>query len=464
MEERHLKEDHPPGNKGKRTRRKSFIIASACLAILLLFLVGRLFLLPDKYLRQIYLVPEDAIFILETGDPVGSWKTFSTSDMWQFMKTFPPFAEIAASASSLDTVLRENRRLFNLAGSRNLMISAHITRPGDYDFLFIADLENFSKVGSLKNQLDKLYGTLDYQVTTRRYQDTEIKELFDPEERETLYLAFVRNHLVCSYTGLLVEAAIREAEAPRLGRDLNFIDITQQIPRGGLGKIYLNYRHMDDYLALYTNGRNPALNSVFNSLYYSGLRIGFDDEDLVIEGASNYVDSLDSYLVAMLRSGTHKMEAPEVLSQRTAFYLGLGFDDIDEFYGNLEQTLQQDEATWQSFQEGVALIERRLKINVKEDLLSWMEGEIAFAQNEPGKLGRQQEFIVAIKANDIDDARKHLDFVKDQVRRNTPLKFDSINYQGYEIITWNCQAFSGFFLARCSSGLRDLFIPLWMIM
>src|SRR3546814_14266981 len=100
------------------------------------------------------------------------------------------------------------------------MISAHITRPGDYDFLFIADLENFSKVGSLKNQLDKLYGTLDYQVTTRRYQDTEIKELFDPEERETLYLAFVRNHLVCSYTGLLVEAAIREAEAPRLGRAL----------------------------------------------------------------------------------------------------------------------------------------------------------------------------------------------------------------------------------------------------
>src|SRR3546814_17543685 len=71
-----------------------------------------------------------------------------------------------------------------------------------------------------------------------------------------------------------------------------------------------------------------------------------------------------------------------------------------------------------------------------------MEGEIAFAQNEPGNLGRQQEFIVAIKANDIDDARKHLDFVKDQVRRNTPLKFDAINYQGYEI---NYLELSGFF-------------------
>src|SRR3546814_92432 len=131
MEERHLKEDHPPGNKGKRTRIKSFIIASACLAILLLFLVGRLFLLPDKYLRQIYLVPEDAIFILETGDPVGSWKTFSTSDMWQFMKTFPPFAEIAASASPPDSVLRDTRRLLNLAGSRNCKIYSHILPQGD---------------------------------------------------------------------------------------------------------------------------------------------------------------------------------------------------------------------------------------------------------------------------------------------------------------------------------------------
>lgn len=423
-------------------RKRVLIILSVCLGVLLLIVLGRLFLLPDKYLRQVYLVPEDAIFILETGDPVESWNTFSESEMWQFMQGFPPFAEIAGSAASLDTVLQENRRLLNLVGSRNLMISAHITRPGDYDFLFIADLENLSKAGSLKNQLDNLYGVLDYRVTTRRYENTEIKELFDPEERETLYLAFVRNHLVCSYTGLLVEAAIREVQEPMLGRDLNFIDITQQVPRGGLGKLYLNYRYVDDYLELYMGGENPAVTAVFNSLYYSGLSVDFSGNDLDLDGVSNYVDTLDAYLVALMRSGTHQMEAPEVLSQRTAFYLGLGFDNIDDFYTNLENTLRQDEATWQSFRDGVAMIERRLKINVQENLLSWMDGEIAFAQNEPGRLGRQQEFVVAIKAKDIDEARQQLDFVKEQVRRNTPLKFDAINYQGYVI---NYLELSGFF-------------------
>ncbi|QEC51642.1 uncharacterized protein DUF3352 [Anseongella ginsenosidimutans] len=423
-------------------RKKILISLSVCLGVLLLLVLGRLFLLPDKYLRQVYLVPRDAIFILETDEPVESWKTFSNSEMWQFMKGYPPFAEIAASAGSLDTVLQENRRLFDLIGSRNLMISAHITRPGDYDFLFLADLQNISKTGSLKNQLDKLYGALDYRVTTRRYENTEIKELYDPAQRETLYLAFVRNHLVCSYTGLLVEAAIREVREPQLGRDLNFIDIMQQVPGRGLCKLYLNYRYVDNYLELYMGGENQAVNDICSSLFYSGLNIGFDKNDLVLEGVSNYADTLDAYLVTLMRSGAHKMDAPGVLSQRTAFYLGLGFNDVDDFYANLELTLKQDEASWQSFREGVSMIERRLKINVKENLLSWMDGEIVFAQNEPGRLGRQQEFVVAIKAKDIDDAREHLDLVKEQVRKNTPLKFETINYQGYAI---NYLELSGFF-------------------
>lgn len=423
-------------------RKKILIILSVCLAAVLLLVLVRLFILPDKYLRQIYLVPQDAVFILETDEPVENWKAFSDSEIWQFMKGYPPFAEIAASAASLDTILQENRRLLNLAGSRNLMISAHITRPGDYDFLFLVDLGNISKAGSMKNQLDNLYSAMDYRVTTRKYEDIEIKELYDPEKRETLYLAFVRNHLVCSYTGLLVEAAIREMKEPKLGRDLNFIDISQQIPRQGLCKLYLNYRYFDDYLQLYTGGRNQAVSDICSSLYYSGLSIRLDENDLVLDGFSNYVDTLDAYLVALMRSGTQKMEAAEVLSQRTAFYLALGFDDIDDFYANLERTLRQDETSWQSFQDGVSQIEEKLKINVKEDLLSWMDGEIAFAQNEPGRLGRQQEFVVAIKASDIDLARERLDFVKEQVRKNTPLKFETINYQGYAI---NYLELSGFF-------------------
>lgn len=423
-------------------RKKALIISVAALAVLLLLIVGKFLLAPDRYLRQIYLVPRDAIFVIETDEPVNNWRSFSGSEIWQFMKEHPAFSEIAAGAGALDTLLDDNRRLFNLIGSRSLMISAHITRPGDYDFLFVVDLGSVSKVGSMKNQLDKLYAMMDYRVTTRRYEKVEIKELFDPESRETLYLAFVRNHLVCSYTGLLVEAAIREAADPRLGRDLDFIDVSRQVPRKGLCRLFLNYRYFDDYLEIYMGGRNEAVTDICGSLRYSGLDLRLGDGGLVLEGVSNYRDSLDAYLIALMKSGRSRMGAPEVLSGRTAFYLGLGFDDVDVFYENLLQTLKQNPATFKSFREGVALIEDRLKISVREQLLDWMDGEIAFAQNEPGRLGKQQEFVVAVRAGDIKEARKQLEVVKEQVRKRTPLKFKQIDYHEYRI---NYLELSGFF-------------------
>lgn len=424
-------------------RKKILIILSVCIGVIFLLVLGRVFLLPDNYLRQVYLVPRDAVFILETDEPVKSWNEFNTSELWQFMRGYPPFSELSESAASLDSVLQGNRRLLSLVGSRNLMISAHITRPGDYDFLFLIDLGTISKVGSMKNQLDQLYKIFDYQVTTRRYGEVEIKELFDPDTRQTLYLAFVRNHVICSYTGLLVEAAIREMREPQLGRDLNFIDVSREIPRRGLARLYLNYRYVDDFLRLYTGGsRNQSVENICRSLYYTGLSLRFDREDLALKGVSNYIDSLDAYLVALMRSGSHRMDAPDILSQRTAFYLGLGFDDIGGFYENLERTLRQDGQTWQTFQEGISTLEKRLKIDVRNDLLSWMDGEIAFAQNEPGRLGRQQEFVVAVKAIDIRKARERLDFVKEQVRKNTPLKFETLHYQGYDL---NYLELSGFF-------------------
>ena len=54
---------------------------SVCLGVIFLLVLGRAFLLPDNYLRQVYLVPRDAVFILETNEPVKSWNEFNTSEL-----------------------------------------------------------------------------------------------------------------------------------------------------------------------------------------------------------------------------------------------------------------------------------------------------------------------------------------------------------------------------------------------
>ncbi|MEN9738700.1 MAG: hypothetical protein RLZZ318_734, partial [Bacteroidota bacterium] len=67
---------------------------------------------PNKFVDGYYLIPNDAVMVVETEDPVGNWQTFSSSNMWQGMKSFPPFEEITQNADMLDEVIQSNQQVF----------------------------------------------------------------------------------------------------------------------------------------------------------------------------------------------------------------------------------------------------------------------------------------------------------------------------------------------------------------
>ena len=52
------------------------------------------FLTPDKNINSFYLIPKDAIYIMETSTPVESWNRFSKSEVWRFLKKQEYFAGI----------------------------------------------------------------------------------------------------------------------------------------------------------------------------------------------------------------------------------------------------------------------------------------------------------------------------------------------------------------------------------
>ena len=415
--------------------KKKLIWSSVILIILLtvLFYVHKLYWSPDNSLRQIYLVPHDAMYIVETNDPFNDWDKFSNSEPWQYLCGQEKMKEISDNAHALDSVLRENKTLLNLLGKRNLMISAHITRRNDFDFLFVVDMQKTAKLESLKDQVENLMKMVNYTVTSREYKGYRILELFDPKERITLYMAFVNNQMVCSYTGLLVEKSITEKENPSIGRDLYFLDIEKQKTGSGLCKIYINYKYFNSYLTLLSGMQDENLTEICNSMKFSGLQFNASDEKLSIKGYTNLNDSTDSYLLALLQSGKNKITAQKILSNRTAFFLTMGFDNANLFMDNVEKVMQNTPAAYQTFKKNRDRIESFLDINIREHFLSWMEGEVVFAQNAPGTLGRQNEFVAVIKMKNKKEALKNLDFIEKQVKKKTPIKFKQIDYEGYEI-------------------------------
>ena len=420
--------------KKKRTKTIIFGILSIVILLFIVYFTYNLYLRPDNFIRQIYLVPKDAVYIIETDDPVNNWHKFSKRKPWQYLKGQQKMEEINRKADTMDSILQANKTAFELFGKRNLIISAHITRKSDYDFLFIVDLQKTSKLESLKSQLEILFKTFNFRVTQRKFKGEQIIELYDKDDRSTLYLAIIDNHLICSYTGLLVEKSIIEKDDPFIGRDLYYLDVAQKVQDGGLFKIYINYGNLDNYLTMLTGVSDPDMREIYRPLSYTGLQFKASDEMLSLKGYTSLNDiTADSYIPALLRSGSRPVTVQKVLSVRTAFYLDMGFDDPVKFINNVENVLQKDKESYDTFKKNWDLIEKKLKIDIQKNFLSWMDGEVTFAQQTPGSLDRQNEFVAAIKMKNKKDAVSNLNFIEESIRKNTPVRFKTIEYEGYEI-------------------------------
>jgi hypothetical protein len=400
------------------------------------------FVSPNESFQAIYLIPKNAIYFIETDEPIRNWKQISRNPVWKHMRTQPYFGELTASANSLDSLLAQNTRLFDLFGSRHVLASAHVYRPNTYDFLFIVDLEKAAKLKFLQEYLTNL-GTGAFRITRRNYEGQAITELYDKASRQTLYLTFVENLLVCSYVHTLVEAAIHQKEDPAIGRDFRYIDISRKVSTGGMFNVYMQYAFLDEYMRCYMSEGNEYISSLSRSLGFTGAAFDLkDDGQMKLEGYTNVNDSISPYLKAMLQSGKGKLSAQEIIPQRTAFYMSLSVDNFPTFYDNFTQLLKENSKEYTEYMANLNRVEKFLKISVQDNFVKWIGQEVAFVQTQPVGLGKDNEFAVIIKARDVDEAKTNLAFVTKQVAKRSPVKFKDVPYKGYLI---NYMAVKGFF-------------------
>jgi hypothetical protein len=392
------------------------------------------FLTQDKNVNSFYLIPKDAIYIIETSTPIESWNKFAKSDVWRFLKKQAYFSDIGKNADYLDSLLHDNSTLFTLFGQRDVIISAHKTKPKDYDFLFLVNLKKGSKIGFVEETLEQVLSASGMRVDKKEFKNKSIISAYDLQSKETLYFSTVQNYLLCSYSNQLLENSIMEVESPQIGRDESFLNIYQETSEEGLCKMYINYSYIDEYMQCYSNETDPMVKDLSKILLYSGFKVEVEDDFAGLEGYTNINDSMDSYLRALMLSGKGNITAHKIAPRRTAIYHSLGFDNGMGFYKNLQKVLQANESVYDEFESNKNQIERFLKIDLERDMLSWMADEVVYIQNEPSKYTEHSDDImVVLKATSAEFAKERLDFIADQVKKRSPAKFKKVDYKNYSI-------------------------------
>ncbi|MCU0393865.1 MAG: DUF3352 domain-containing protein, partial [Thermoflexibacter sp.] len=387
--------------------KKFLLFILVCLVLVAVFLFFNKEL---SYTRLIYFVPKDAVYVLETDEPVKTWEKLSNSPFWKHLQTQPTFAQLTQSANSLDSLIKDNKEIFDLLGSRKVLISAHLYKPTDYDFLFVADLQHAAVLSFLENYLSAL-PMKKYRYTKRIVNNITVHELQDKASKEILHLAFVNNALLGSWKSKLIEDAIKQFENPEIGKNPYFTAINEQVNDNGMFRLYLQYSYLDDFMRCYMEEDNEYIQNLSQTIFYTGLDCDIESDSLIqMKGFTNINDSLSSYLQALSKSGKGRISAFNVIPQRSAFFMSLGFANFSDFFSNLKAIYQKSQPEkWAEYEANILKVESYLDINLEKNFMSWVGEEITFVQTQPKGLGRNNEIAVIVSADDIGEAKGNLD-------------------------------------------------------
>lgn len=371
------------------------------------------------------LIPDDAIYAIMTDDPIGAWKKISHTQTWSYLEGNAYFASLTSSANSLDSLIRDNNMLFDLIGSRSLIVSAHMIGTKDYDFLFLVDLQGASGIKFLNEYITA------FNVKKEKYFDNDIVIIHNRDDNTNLYLSIPGTFLVMSYTKKVLTNAL---DAQLGGATLNKDKL---VPAGdganSVGKLYLNYDKLPDFVGCYTNSVSESAYKLSESLISTNLDLRIDNDLLTAKGYTYINDSVDSYIKTLGSSGKGPTEFFGIAPQRTAFCLALGFDSFARFFDRFQENIRKDVKEYQKYRDNIATVENYLKIDLQEQLIGWIGEEVALLELQSSGLGTDTEIAVVLKANNIERAKKDLDDIERQVRRRTPVKFKSIDHRGYDI-------------------------------
>ncbi|WP_028281993.1 DUF3352 domain-containing protein [Olleya marilimosa] len=392
-------------------------------------------------IQSIYLVPKDAVYIIESQKPINNWNDISKSDIWKHLNTNTYFNTLAKNLNKLDTIFKQKQGVFNRIGNREILISAHVYAPKQYGFLYVVDLQKIAKLNVVKNNLNTIINS-NYKVSKRHYKEHEITEIYDLKNHETLYISFIKNQMIASYTHTLVEASIDQYSNPEIGRNLNFIEVKKHVGYNDMFRLYFQYDYLDEFVNVFSDTPGDLTKTLSKSLEFSGFSFDLEKNAIIANGITNTNNQASTYLKALQKSGQGKRTIKNIVPKNTAIYLSFGFKSFEDFYSNFETIQKENPEQFKSYVEGTSQIESFLKINLKTHFMSWIDDEIALIQLHSNVSDSKKDVALILKTKAIDDAKDNLDFILEQIRKRTPVKFKEVNYKGYAI---NFMSIKGFF-------------------
>lgn len=389
--------------------------------------------MPYDKIDPLQIIPSNAVYILESDKPIEHWKTFSKSDFWTFLKKYPALKDLTEDADYLDSLISANDQALKSFGDRHFILSAHMTKARDYDFLFAFDLKRSSKL-DLKMVLQAMLPSKDFKLSSQNYRNSPIIEVKDLADGEVLYLCKLENYLACTYAQTIIHDVIDLANNNDLKEDEHFNEVYSKVDDDGLGQFYLNYSYLDQFLSVYLKDDYHLLSDITSQFSFTGVDLVLESDHVQMNGYTSIPFERKDYAHLIQHNGSNKPSYQHVLSARCAYVQSMHINNAVRFYNELLELRQMEGDDIASYKKLKLRVEKTLNLSLEEDFLSWFGNEVFVAQNMPYKhVAKEEDIVFGIKLRDKDKAFEKLAKIQKQIKKRTPATFKQLSYKGNTI-------------------------------
>jgi len=435
---------------------KTFLRVFLIILVLAILVVGGFLiyinLRPSNERNPLTVIPKDAIFVIETSNLTQAWDAIADSKIWDHLMQTKTFSSINKDMEDINAFLGKNKAMGVLFKDRKLFLSAHMLGGNEFDFLFVADIRRASEATAIIKKSLRLIP--EFTTSEREYKGTEILELIDIKTKEKISLAIIDNLMVGSYAPTILENAIDQKNEKYWIKNQLFTKTTKELGGKHLIRFYFNYKMLDRFAKVFLTESNDVIDLINKSLGYSALNVMLENEMLSLTGYTS-ADSVPSYISALSQVGPGDTRADQIVSDQTAFFMSVGFDDFDDFVDKLKgEFALKNTDDFKEYSKNMDLVQGFYKTDLKKTFLSWVGDEIAVAKMRPIANTRMEDMIICIQARDVKLAKESMKELSEKISSRPPFRVKLKPYRDFEISELKVKSFYKIFLGKLFEGME----------
>ena len=390
--------------------RHSRLFSYGSLIILLIVISGGAFFLYDKYgnsaIRPEEAIPVNAGVFIKVNEPGSLIRELSSrNDIWEEILHTGDAGKILLALQNADSILA-------LRGYSEMLETGNIYLAVAEDSADLSVCALFEwPYGASENDLDILFANViskDLQKSPYSFLDIDGYCLKDSSGTELYYCIGHGLCMIGSTAGILEACAARIEE----NKPLPFADLYEKVSltsgRNVDANIYINFE------------RIPSLaRHIFAGSYFKDRKILPDfgawseidllikNDELLMNGYSEAVDTLNQFLSLFQRQEPQKIEITRILPYNTSMLLSFGFSDFEKLQSDNKAYLQ-NEGVFPERKEKLRSMKSRYGNKLEEYMTAWVGNELALALINPHMRDHDANTFLAIHARDTELAGRYL--------------------------------------------------------